>query len=751
MAQTGGAGMTTDGREQTAFRDGTGTTGRARPPLPFGAPGPLRTLAEWLGAARLALAVTFEREIDAARGFLWLPVAFGVGILVYFALPAEPWAPALVVAAAALIVAAWRARFRVVAFRVLVVASCLASGLTVAKLRTDWVAAPVMAHEATVTVSGWIAAREESPAHSARLYLKVHDMTGGGSPPRFVRVTVRSKADTLSVGDAITLRARLEPPGGAVMPGGYDFARVAYYAGIGAVGFAYGAAAPAPDLGPAPLAIRLSEPLAHVRDAIRRRIEAALPGDSGHLATALITGDRRGISEATQDAMRASGLAHMLAISGLHMALIAGAAFWLIRAALALSAGLALNRPIKKWAAAGALAVAAVYLGISGAGIATQRAFVMLAVMLIAVMLDRPAITLRNVALAAFVILVIAPESLTTASFQMSFAATVALIAGYEAITIWRERRLNLDTRADAGVLGRLRRSVVSLALTSLIAGLATAPLAAFHFQRVAPLTLVANLAAMPLVGTMIMPMALAALVLMPFGLEAVPLTVMGWGLAWVTAVAEKVAEWSSGHGVVAAMPLLSLALTAGGFLWLALWRERWRLIGLVPMALAVPVALTAPHPDVLIDDRGITVAARGADGRYAIVNGKGETFVVDNWLRADGDGRQPAEPDLAAGVACDPLGCVAPLAQGGAKVAVASSPAALEEDCRMATVVVSRFAVPPGCRDRALVVDRTDVAGRGAHALYVTGTTASGAPLFRVTRAYPQVRRPFMPPRPDQ
>ena len=179
MAQTGGAGMTTDGRERTAFRDGTRTTGRVRRPLPFGPPGPLRTLAEWLGAARLALAVTFEREIDAGRGFLWLPVAFGVGILVYFALPAEPWAPALVVAAAGLIVAAWRARFRVVAFRVLVVASCLASGLTVAKLRTDWVAAPVMAREATVTVSrldrgargipgAWRAPLSQGPRHDGR-------------------------------------------------------------------------------------------------------------------------------------------------------------------------------------------------------------------------------------------------------------------------------------------------------------------------------------------------------------------------------------------------------------------------------------------------------------------------------------------------------------------------------------------------------------------------------------------------------
>ncbi len=529
------------------------------------------------------------------------------------------------------------------------------------------------------------------------------------------------------------------------MPGGYDFARVAYYAGIGAVGFAYGAAKPTM-LGPAPLAVRLGQPLAHLRDLIRRRIEAALPGDGGHLAAALVTGDRGGIAQSTQDAMRASGLAHMLAISGLHMALIAGTAFWLIRALLALSAGLALNRPIKKWAAAGALAVAAVYLGISGAGIATQRAFVMLAFMLVAVMLDRPAITLRNVALAAFVILVLAPESITTASFQMSFAATVALVAGYEALTVWRERRLQLDMRGATGVLGRLRRATTSLVVTSLIAGLATAPLAAFHFQRVAPLTLVANLAAMPVVGTIVMPMALAALVLMPFGLEALPLAVMGWGLDWVTAVARQVAAWSAGHGVVSAMPLLSLGLIGSGFLWLALWRERWRLAGLVPMALALPLALAASHPDVLIDDRGITVAVRGTEGLYAVVNGKGEDFVVDNWLRADGDGRDAKEPALKTDVACDALGCVAPLGKDGAKVAVGGSARALHEDCRLATVVVSRFAASAACRNAAVVVDAQDVARHGAHALYVTGTKA-GKPVFRVTTAYPETRRPFMPP----
>ncbi len=720
---------------------------RRFPFLPANGP---RALADRAASVWLHLAAAFEREIDAGRGFLWLPVAFGFGILVYFGLPAEPWMPALATLAAVLAVTAWRARYRVVAFRVLVVAAMVAAGALAAKLRTDAAAAPVLAREATVTVSGWITEREEAARGGVRVLLRVHEISGlaAAATPRFVRVTVRSKADGLAVGDAISMRARLQPPGGAVMPGGYDFARVAFYEGIGGVGFAYGAAQPA-DIGAASLAIRLSTPLAHLRDTIRRRIEAALPGDPGHVAAALVMGDRGGISDATEENMRASGLAHMLAISGLHMVLVAGSAFWLLRALLALSPGLALTRPIKKWAAAGALAVAAFYLGISGAGIATQRAFVMLAIMLVAVMLDRPAITLRNVALAALVILVLTPESLTTASFQMSFAATVALVAGYEAITAWRDRRMVL-VDAGGGAWTWFTRSAGGLFLTSLIAGLATAPYAAFHFQRMAPLTLVANLAAMPLVGTVVMPMAFLSVVLMPFGLEALPLTAMGWGLDWVMLVAASTAAWSEGYGGIAAMPVLAIGLATAGFLWLALWRERWRFAGLAPVLLAVPIALATPRPDILIEEGGATVAVRGDDGRFAIVNGKGESFVVESWLRADADPRKADATDLTASVACDPLGCIAPFGSDSARVAVSNSIGSLEEDCRMAAIVIARFAVPKNCA-AARVIGRQELARHGAHALYRDGEDGEGRPAFWARTAYPDVRRPFMPPRRDQ
>jgi competence protein ComEC len=706
--------------------------------------GPLAALVALAALVWARLAHTFEKEMEAGRGFLWLPVAFGAGILAYFALPREPWPPALGVLTLALGLATWRGRFRIALFRLLVVATAVAAGLTAAKFRTDQVAEPTLTGEVMVTATGWIAGLGETAAGGARVYLRVHHIDGidAGKAPKTVRVTIRSRADRIAVGDAISVLARLTRLSGPIMPGGYDFARAAFYEGIGASGFAYGAAKPAA-IGPAPLDIRLGQPLSRLRDTIRRRIEAALPGDAGHVAAALIVGDQGGISEETQQAMRASGLGHILSISGLHMALVAGSTFWLIRALLALSPALALGRPIKKWAAAAALAVATVYLGLSGGGVATERAFIMLTIMLTAIMIDRRAITLRNVALAALVVLVISPEGLLTASFHMSFAATAALISAYEAIAAWSDGRQVLATRH--GVDARLRWYAASLLLTSLIAGLATAPFAAFHFQRIAPLTLLANLAAMPAVGLIVMPMALAAVVAMPFGLEALPLTVMKWGLAWVGFVAEKTAAWSAGYGGVAMAPAAALMLIVAGFLWLVLWRERWRLAGLIPMALALPLALAAPQPDILVDEQGAVVAVRGENGRLSILGGRGADFEIAYWLRADADPRLPGDPGLSKGVACDALGCVAKLGGNGGGVALVARPDAFAEDCRLVAVIVSRLDAPPGCESHALVIDRARLDRFGAHALYRHETG------LRIETAYPALRRPFMPPAPQQ
>jgi competence protein ComEC len=637
----------------------------------------------------------------------------------------------------------------VAAFRLATALAVIVAGMTLTTLRTTLVAAPVLTRETTAEVSGWVAEREAASRSGTRLRLAVHAIEGlpPERTPPVVRVTVRAGGDEIGVGDAVQMLARLRPPSGPVMPGGYDFARADFYAGIGGSGFAYGRVQPAA-IGPAPLAIVLSTPLADLREAIRRRIIAVLPGDTGEIAAALVMGDQRGISEATQEVMRASGLGHVLSISGLHMALVAGSVFWLLRALFALSPTLALTRPIRKWAAAGALAVATFYLTISGANVATQRAYIMLFVILAAVMLDRRAITVRNVAIAALIVLILSPESVLGASFQMSFAATLALVAGYEALRRARDARPALVEAGDRGIVGRAWSAGRGLLLTSLIAGLATTPFAIYHFQRAAPLSLLANLAAMPVVGVLVMPAALFGVLLMPFGLEALALVPMGWGIDWMVAVGTVAAEWSDGWGGVPAIPAAALLLVAAGFLWLCLWGERWRLAGLVPMALAIPVALAADRPDIFIHPEGRSAAVRAADGRLRVVNARADRFAAEYWLRADADQRGLDDPGLADGVACDDAGCVVAGAEGR-PVALGAGAEALADDCVRAEVLVTREPAPSWCTAPAVVIDRAALSLGGAHAIYVTVGKDGTAKTFRIETAYPTAgpRRPFMPP----
>jgi competence protein ComEC len=236
------------------------------------------------------------------------------------------------------------------------------------------------------------------------------------------------------------------------------------------------------------------------------------------------------------------------------------------------------------------------------------------------------------------------------------------------------------------------------------------------------------------------MPMALASVLFMPFGLEAIPLTIMQWGLAWMVTVAERTAAWSEGLGGVPALPSIGLLLMVAGFLWLALWRERWRLAGIVPIVVALPIAALVVRPDILVDESATAVAVRGDDGRFSILGGKGADFEVENWLRADADARTVNAADLARRVACDPFGCVGRLGDGTV-VALTNRRDAFVEDCRMVAIVISRYDAPPGCANNALVIDRKALDRFGAYAVYVE---RSG---LRVETAYPEVRRPFMPP----
>jgi competence protein ComEC len=397
------------------------------------------------------------------------------------------------------------------------------------------------------------------------------------------------------------------------------------------------------------------------------------------------------------------------------MALVAGVVFFLVRAGLALSPGLALRRPIKKWAAGAALVAAAGYLVLSGAEVATQRSFIMTAVVLVGVMADRPALTLRTIAVAALAVLLLAPEAVVHPSFQMSFAATLALIAAYERGMPWLAAAPDTTLGARVALWGV--REAGFLIFASLVAGFATMPYAAYHFHRLAPYGVLSNLLAMPVISALSMPAGLLALVAMPFGLDGPLWHLMGVGIDWMILAATFVAHLPGAVGHIHAFGIGALVIATAGLLVLCLLRSPLRWAGVAFIAAGCIAAGLAPRPDVLVSATGEVVAVRGADGRLSVAkSGTNDALAVGDWLNADGDARSAKDQGLAQGFACDPDGCVGRLADGAA-IAVPRGPAALADDCSRAALVVTMRPPPPGCA--AMVIDRKALRATGALALY--------------------------------
>ncbi len=465
------------------------------------------------------------------------------------------------------------------------------------------------------------------------------------------------------------------------------------------------------------------------------------PGEAGAVAAALLVGERSRISEATNESLRVAGLAHILAISGLHMMLIAGTAFFFVRALLAFSPRLALAYPIRKWAAASALAVVTIYLALSGGGAATVRAYVMAAIVFTAILLDRPAISMRNLAIAAFVVVLLGPEGVMEPGFQMSFGAVVALIALWE---YWRDRQARRLADPDVvpgfRILLFLWRAVLGVALTTLVAGLATGPFAAYHFQRVASYSLLGNLLAAPLISLVIMPFGLLTLIVMPFGLEALPLHVVARGIDSMIAVAAWVAALPGSELRAPHITPLSLLLIVAGMLWLCLWRLKWRLFGLplIAVGLASIFFLIDP-PDILVAPNGQAVAVRDASGVLRVSGARAGSYVVDQFF--DEEGLPPEDgATLKAGVHCDPLACLLG-AKDGLSVSHVLDPSAFSEDCRRANVIVTPLRAPVDCR-APLVIDADGLAAAGAEAVWID--FKDGKPAFRETAVRTRVSRPW-------
>lgn len=667
-------------------------------------------------------------EQERARWFVWLPVAFGTGVAVYFSLSAEPapWTALALPAMACGLAAASKGTRLVHLVALVLLAASL--GFAAAKARTEWTRAPVLTHEMRrADIQGVVELIEPRPTRGERLTIRVTDIRGLApeARPARVRVRVMTRREGLKPGDAVRLRATLRPPATPTLPGGYDFARWAWFQGLGATGFAVNPPVVVAAADSGSLRQRTRAGLERVRQVIGERVGAALPGETGAIAVSLITGERGGITDATNDAYRDSGLVHILSISGLHMVIMAGSVFLSVRFLLALFPAIALRHPTKKWAAAAALAGAAGYLLISGGSIPTIRAFIMIAIMLVAVMLDRQALAMRNVAIAALGVLVVMPESLLDAGFQMSFAAVVALIAAYEAM------RARSEGQERAGWLRPVLFFFGGIVGSTVIASLAVAPFGIFHFQRSQQYALLANMIAIPICNLIVMPGALITLVLMPLGLEAVALTFMGLGIDGMTATAYWVAGLPGAVGHVSEIPAASFALMIAGGLWLTLWQTRWRMLGLVAIGGGVLAAGGGARPDILAGRGGELVAVRGADGRLAATGTRSGNFDLSRWLQHDGDGRAPRDVLRARAFRCDGAGCTAETA--GLTVAVARHPAAVAEDCGKADIVISVPRPPVGCTGPLAVLDRTALRRAGAHAIYLERDGDGKARIARI------------------
>lgn len=686
------------------------------------------------GSVRVAFPVLPARLSEAlaaeARGLVpWLPVAFGGGVLGYLALRAEPpgWAGVAAAAGALAVLAlAWRhglAR----GFAMLALAGALGFAGVQAHSRA---APPVLPLPTRAVVLEARVVVVEALAQGARLTLAGATWEGQTDPlPRTLRVRLRAgdpaSADPTRVtpGDRVRIRALLRPPSAPAEPGAFDFQRAAFFAGSAGTGFALGPVEVVArgNAGPAAPATWF----AALRAEVVARTRAAVPGPEGAIAAALLAGSQAGIGPVEAQAMRDSGLSHLLSVSGLHITIVIGTLFVVLRLLFALWPWLVLTLPAKAIAMVIGLAGGGFYTLLTGAEVPMLRSFLMAALVVAAVLAGRRAISLRVLALVALAVLAIRPEAVVSASFQMSFAAVAALVAGFQALRtrlpLWLE---------GAGPLRPAALAVAGLVATSVLAGVATAPYALYHFQRASLYGVAANALAVPLTSFFIMPAGMVAMLLMPLGLEWIALKPMGFGCWLVLEIARIVAAWPGAAPAFPAMPAWGLLAATFGLLLLCLLRTRLRLLGAPLLLLGFASPAWHRAPDLLVSADARLIAVNQGGVLHLSRFGGASLFAAETWQRRAGT------PPIA------PLACAAPWCRIG-DVAIVPRGAAPPGLCGSVPVVVGHEPLRGRCRG-SLAIDRFDVWRDGPHAVWLT----AAGPVAVSDRAA-RGDRPWVPPRP--
>ena len=663
----------------------------------------------WRNRARLSSIADAADAALARAGFdrgPWLTVAFAAGIAAWFVLdgPVE-W---VLAGSACLLsavggVALWRGSESRAHLLTAVVAVALlaAAGLGIVWTRSVLVGAEPLARPASATIEGRVLERIEQPAEGrVRLVLAVREP--GGERAVKVRVNVPLEQDRagLTEGARVRLKARLMPPASPMLPGGYDFARAAWFEGLAATGSVQGdlelvAAGAGAAMLPA-LQRRLSE---HVR--------SRLGGSAGTIAAAFASGDRGAIAPEDEEAMRDSGLTHLLSVSGLHVSAVVAAGYLLAIRLLALWPWLALRVRLPLVAAGVAALAGVAYTLLTGAEVPTVRSCVGAVLVLIALALGREPLSLRLVAVAAMFVLLLWPESLAGPSFQMSFAAVIAIVALHGSAPV----RAFLAPREEGWTAWIARRAAMLL-LTGVVIEIALMPIVLFHFHRAGLYGAVANVIAIPLVTFVSMPLIGFALLLDVAGVGAPAWWLAGKSLDLLLGIAHFTAGQPGAVRLMPQMSGMAFALFVAGGLWLALWRGRTRLLGLVPAALATGLLLATPVPDLLISSDGRHVGIVEYDRLLVLRQSKSE-FTRDNLLELAGVSGEPLVLADWPGAQCSPDFCVVALERGGREWRVLMSRSrqvvaerALAAACERADIVVSDRWLPQTCRPRWLKAD---------------------------------------------
>jgi competence protein ComEC len=665
---------------------------------PLAAFAPFRVrLGAWWGALAAA---------ERGRAALWLPVFMGAGVVLYFALAEEPpWWWGIAVAAPAIATAAVARTLR----PLLAPVAAASLGFASCQLATAraWPVAPLPTHATVLT--GIVRGVEAIPA-GRRITLERVSLDGDAPTARRLRVRLRATdATEIATGDTVRLRGMVRAPAPPAYPGAWDLQRDDFFNGLGGYGYALGDTQVLAHDPPRGLP-RLAQWL---RDTISSRIAAVLPGPEGAISATLLTGNPSAIPDADRAAFRDSGLAHLLAVAGLHIGIVMGLFLGATRGLLAFSERAALHWPCKQIAAATALAAGCAYMVLTGMHVPIVRSFCMACLFTLGVLTGRRSVSLRGLALAATVIMLTEPWQVTGVSFQMSFSAVLALIAGYQAL------RPHLHALRGSGARHRrFALHVAGLALTSALAGTASAPFAAYHFGHIQVYFIVANMLAVPLTAMWVMPAGLIALFLMPLGLERLALVPMGWGAELVLWIARETAAWPAATIDVPHIPPWGLAATALGMAWLGLWRGRMRLAGIAVIAAGLLSPAVTTPPDILVSADARLIGLRGQDAVMIASSGPPSQFTLDSWLQFWARG---AARDLPEDADCTPSHCLLRARDGGPAALLLRGSDTGDTPCAEAAVLISPEPLRRRCAGTDVPrIDRFTVWREGAQAVWL-------------------------------